>query len=169
MCSSYAKLFVGYVERYSFERLTASIPDFFGRFIDDCSSKESHSRTDLERFINFVHDFHPVLSFSWKISETCVLFLDILVSINGDTLRTLMFYKPINSYRYLLFSYCHPNHIKKSIPYSQFLSLDHLCSDDRDFDAKSAEMKSFFVKYDYPTHLLDSSIKDAGNVLCSDT
>ena len=127
----------------SFKRLTGSIPDFFGRFIDDCSSTESHSRTDLERFINFVHDFHPVLTFTWEISESCVpvSFLDILVSINGDTLRTLVFYKPINSHRYLLFSYCHPNHIKKSIPYSQFLSLDHLCSDDRDFETKSEKMR----------------------------
>ena len=86
-----------------------------------------------------------------------VLFLDISVSINGDALATSVSYKPTDSHSYLLFSSSHPNHTKKSIPYSQFLRLGRFCSDDKDFETKSLEMWTFFVERGYPTHLLDSA------------
>ena len=71
---------------------------------------------------------------------------------------------PIHSY--LLFSSSHPNHTKQSIPYSQFL---HLCSDNKDFETKSLEMRTFFVERGYPTHLLDSAIQKAFNNSHRDT
>jgi hypothetical protein len=51
------------------------------------------SRVELERFINFVNNFHPALQFTWEISGTSVSFLDILVSINGNKLVTSVFFK----------------------------------------------------------------------------
>ena len=80
MCSNYAKLFVDYVEKHIFEQYTGHTLDFFGRFIYDCFGTASRSRADFERFISFVDTFHPALKFTWEISETCVSFLDILVS-----------------------------------------------------------------------------------------
>ena len=65
---------------------------------------------DLERFINYVNGFHHALKFTWEISETCVSFLDISVSINGDALATSVSYKPTDSHSYLLFN-------KINIPY----------------------------------------------------
>ena len=89
-------------------------------------------------------------------------FLDISVSINGDALVTSISYKPTDSHSYLLFSSSHPNHTKQSIPYSQFLRLRPLCSNDKDFETKSLEMRTFFVELcGYPTHLLDSAIQKA--------
>ena len=55
------------------------------------------------------------------------------------------------------------------IPYSQFLRLRRLCSDDKDFEKKSSEMKSFFVQRDYPTHLLDTAVQRASSIPRSDT
>jgi len=43
-----------------------------------------------------------------------------------------------------------PSHVKNSIPYSQFLRLRRLCSDDSDFSLKSKEMCNFFNKRGYP-------------------
>ena len=62
------------------EQYTGPIPDFFRKFIDDCFGRASCSRADLERFISLVENFHPALTLTWEISETCVSFLDILVS-----------------------------------------------------------------------------------------
>ena len=61
---------------------------------------------DLEKFINYVNGFHDALKFAWEIRETCVSFLDIPVSINGDALATSVSYKPTDSRSYLLFSPC---------------------------------------------------------------
>jgi hypothetical protein len=76
---------------------TDPIPDYLGRYIDDCLGTASCSRVELERFIKFVNSFHPALQFTWEISETSVSFLDILVSINGNKLFTSVFYKPTDS------------------------------------------------------------------------
>ena len=154
MGPSYANLFVGYVEQQIFEQYTGPIPDFFGRYIDDCLGTASCTRADLEGFINYVNGFHHALKFTWEISETCVSFLDISVSINGDALATSVSYKPTDSHSYLLFSSFHPNHTKQSIPYSQFLRLRRLRS----------EMRTFFVERGYPSHLIDCAIQKAFSI-----
>ena len=65
-------------------------------------------------------------------------------------LCTSVHYKPTDSHSYLLYSSSHPSHVKNSIPYSQFLRLRCLCSDDSDFSSKSEEMCQFFEKRGYP-------------------
>ena len=169
MGPNYANLFVGFVEKQIFEQYTDTIPDYLGRYIDDCLGTASCSRVELERFINFVNNFHPALQFTWEISETSVSFLDILVSINGNLLSTSVSYKPTDSYSYLLFSSSHPNHTKRSIPFSQFLRLRRICSEDEDFQAKSLEMRHFFVQRGYPTSLLDTTFSKASQIPRSDT
>ncbi len=128
---------------------TDPTPDYLGRYIDDCVGTASCSRDELEQFINYVNNFHPALQFTWKISETSVSFLDILISINGNRLVTSVFYKPTDSHSYLLYSSSHPNHTKRSILFSQFLRLRRLCSEDEDFHTKSLEMRDFFVQRGY--------------------
>ena len=41
-------------------------------------------------------------------------------------------------------------HVKNAIPFSQFLRLRRLCSDDTDFNNKCEEMCQFFKKRGYP-------------------
>jgi hypothetical protein len=79
MGPNYPNLFVGFVEKQIFEQYTDPITDYPGRYIDDCLDTASCSRVELERFINFVNNFHPALQFAWEISETSVSFLDILL------------------------------------------------------------------------------------------
>ena len=166
MGPNYANLFVGFVEKQIFEQYTDPIPDYLGRYIDDCLGIAACSRVELERFINFVDNFHPALQFTWKFSETSVSFLDILVSINGNKLFTSVFYKPTDSHRYLLFS---SSHTKRSIPFSQFLRLRRICSEDEDFQARSLEMRHFFVQRGYPTSLLETAFSKASQIPLSDT
>ena len=116
-----------------------------------------------------VNNFHPALQFTWEISGTSVSFLDILISINGDRLVTSVFYKPTDSHSYLLYSSSHPNHTKRSIPFSQFLRLRRLCSEDEDFHTKSLEMRDFFVQRGYPTSLLDTAFSKASQIPRSET
>ena len=128
-----------------------------GRYIDDCIGAISSSREGLSRFITSVNSFHPALKYIWEISETSLAFLDIKVSINGNGLRTSVHYKPTDSHSYLLHSLSHPSHVKNSIPYSQFLRLRRLCSDDSDFSNKSQEMCQFFEKRGYPASVIQTA------------
>ena len=150
MGPSYANLFVGYIENQLFSQYTGPIPELFGRYIDDCFGAASCSKDELNQFITFVNSFHPALKFTWEISESSIAFLDINVSINDNSLSTSVHYKPTDSHSYLLHSSSHPPHVKNSIPYSQFLRLRRLCSDDSDFTTKSDEMCKFFKDRGYP-------------------
>ena len=90
----------------------------------------SSSREELNLFITSVNPFHPAL--------------DIKLSINDNGLSTSVNYKPTNSHNYLLHSSSHPQHVKNAIPFSQFLRLWRLYSDESDFDNKCEKMCQFF-------------------------
>ena len=72
-----------------------------------------------------------------------------------------MHYKPTDSHSYLLHSSSHPSQVKNSIPFSQFLRLRHLYSDDSDFSNKSKEMCHFLKNRGYP----DSVVNTAPNTV----
>ena len=154
---SYANLFVGYIENQFFNRFNGTKPELYRRYIDDCIGATSSSREELDHFITSVKSFHPALKYTWEISETPIAFLDIKVSINGNGLSTSVHYKPTDSHSYLLHSSSHPSHVKNAIPFSQFLRLRRLCSDDSDFSNKSEEMRHFFKKRGYPEFVVNTA------------
>ena len=156
MGPSYANLFVGYVEHKFFNQYNGPKPELYRRYIDDCIGATSSSREDLNQFITAVNSFHPALKYTWEISDTSLAFLDIKVSIEGNGLCTSVYYKPTDSHSYFLVSSSHPSHVKNSIPYSQFLRLRRLCSDDSDFSLKSEEMCNFFNKRGYPASVVEA-------------
>ena len=71
-------------------------------------------------------------------------------------LCTSVHYKPTDSHSCLLYSSSHPSHVKNSIPYSQFLRLRRLCSEDSDFNLKSEEMCEVFDKRGYPASVIQA-------------
>ena len=154
MGPSYANLFVGYVEHQFFNQYSGPKPELCGRYIDDCIGAILSSRKEFDQCIPSVNSFHPVLKYTWEISETSLAFLNIKVSISGNVLCTSVHYKPTDSQSYLLHSSSHPSHVKNSIPYSQFLRLRRLCSDDSYFSSKSEEMCQFFEKRGYPVSVV---------------
>ena len=126
MGPSYANLFVGYIENQVFNQYNGPRPKLYRRFIDDCVGATSSTREELEQFIYSVNSFHLALKYTWQISETSIAFLDINVSIHNNGLSTSVYYKPTDAHSYLLHSSSHPEHVKNSIPFSQFLRLRRL-------------------------------------------
>ena len=143
---SYANLFVGYIEHKFFNQYNGPKPELYLRYIDDCVGATSSTRKELNQFLTAVNSFHPALKYTWEISNTCLAFLDIKLSIEGNGLYTSVHYKPTDSHSYLLYSSSHPSHVKNSIPYSQLLRLHRLCSEEE----MSEEMCHFFDKRGYP-------------------
>ena len=136
----YANLFVGFIENKFFSNYYGPKPDLYKRYTDDCVGATSSSREELNLFINSVNSFHPALKYTLEISENSLAFRDIKVSVNDNGSSTSVHYKPTDSHKYLLHSSSHPQHVKNAIPFSQFLRLRHLCSDDTDFNNKCEEM-----------------------------
>eukprot|EP00061_Rhincodon_typus_P013962 g40677.t1 len=67
---SYACLFVGFMEQALFYNYTSTILHLFLCHIDDCIGAALCSHEELEQFINFANTFHPILKFTWTISDT---------------------------------------------------------------------------------------------------
>ena len=63
-----------------------------------------------------------------------VNFLDVEVMRSGNKLLTDLYIKPMDTHQYLEFSSCHVYRSKKSIPYSQALRFNRICSENRFFD-----------------------------------
>ena len=89
--------------------------------------------------------------------DTSLAFLDIKFSIEGNGLCTIVYYKLTDSNSYLLHSSSHPSHVKNAIPFSQFLRLRRLCSDDSDISAESEAMCQFFDKRGYPVSVVQAN------------
>ena len=159
MGPNYACLFVGYVEQQIREQYTGFIPQLHKRYIDDIVGAASCQRDELENFIDFVSNFHPAFQFTSTITETELPFLDINLHISEDRIHTSIFHKETDTHSYLHFSSFHPYHCKRVIPYSQFLRLRRLCSDDDDFLVKSREMMTIFTQRGYPFTSLEQDLR----------
>ena len=163
MGPSYTNLFVGFIEQQFFDKFEGTKPELYRRYIDDCFGATPCSRQELDYFIASAYSFHPALKYTWVVYEFSIAFLDINVSISGNRLSTSVHYKPRDSHSYLLHSLSHPAHVKNSIPFSQFLRLLRLCSDDTDFSEK-AEMCQFFKTRGYPDPVINNSKHRAQSV-----
>ena len=91
-------------------------------------------------------------------------FLDINLHISDDKIQTSVYYKETDTHNYLHFSSFHPDHCKRAIPYSQFLRLHRLCSDDDDFLVRSREMLAFFSQRDYPCSSLENDLRRVATI-----
>jgi len=62
-----------------------------------------------------------------------------------------------------MFSSSHPLHIKESIPYSQFLRLRRICSEDENFIDHCIEICRHFLRRGYPTKVLAKGLLEAAS------
>ena len=80
--------------------------------------------------------------------------LTIYLKPRDNHVSTSIYYKDTDSHSYLNFSSSHPSSCKSSIPYSQFLRLRKICSENDDFESEANKMETFFVARGYPNDLI---------------
>eukprot|EP00061_Rhincodon_typus_P005304 g24641.t1 len=84
-----------------------------------------------------------VEQFTWIISDTSLSFPDLSVSIFGYRLKIGIYFKLSDSHSYLDYTSSHPPSCKNVIPYSLFLCLRRICSQDGAFHIRTSQMSSF--------------------------
>ncbi|WP_419619241.1 GIY-YIG nuclease family protein, partial [Thiolapillus sp.] len=158
MGPSYACLFMGHLEHTLLQQYKKPVPEIYKRYIDDGIGATSLSYNQLLDFINFVQNFHPAVKFTYEISEKSVTFLDMKLYLKQGKLTTSVHYKSTDSHSYLDYRSSHNPSTKNSIPFSQFLRLRRLCSDDADFEEKAEEMANFFLQRRYPENTVKKAL-----------
>ena len=78
--------------------------------------------------------------------------------LNNHHIQTSLYWKPTDSHDYLLFSSAHPRHCLTSTPYSQFLRIRRICSDEDDFILKSIAIGKHFIRRGYPIQPVGEAI-----------
>ena len=149
MDPSFANLFLGFVEKNFLEHYMGPKPSLYIRYIDDIFLLSTMTEDDLRHFIDAFCNFHPAVEFTFDIAKK-VNFLDISLSIESFGISTSVYYKSTDSHLYLDYQSNHSPSCKNAIPYSQFLRLRRLCSNDDDFKVKINEMSQFFLDRGYP-------------------
>ena len=160
----FACLYLAYLETQFFESYKGPKPQLFKRYIDDLLFIFSCTPRQATLFLSQFSRLDPDLTFTWSdTSAKEVPFLDILISAENDRVRTSVYSKPTDTHSYLLYSSFHPKSLLNSIPYSQFLRLRRLCSDENDFMAQCSKYAEFFKSRLYPSHLIESAIARAAS------
>ena len=87
-------------------------------------------------------------------------FLDVDISKNNDgILDTSIHVKKTNNYQYIEYSSCHPIPCKKGIPFSQAKRYRRIISNDETFEKELENLKSYFLKRNYPFHITDNAFQ----------
>ncbi|MEO0684792.1 MAG: hypothetical protein AAFY76_07015, partial [Cyanobacteria bacterium J06649_11] len=160
MAPNHAILFMAALE----EKLLSSFslqPMVWWRYIDDIFFLWEHGKESLELFLEHLNQGHPTIKFTAEFSNTEINFLDVKASLSEDRLTTDLFVKPTDTHQYLSADSCHPTHCKTSIPYSQALRLNRICSETSDFDRRCNELESWLMKRGYDEKLIRKKVLDA--------
>ena len=101
---------------------------------------------------------HHTIKFTAEWSKTSINVLDVTVSLIEGVIETDLYVKPKDSHQYLQSSLCHPFHCKKSIPYSQILRLNRICSEANSFDKRCNDLERFLSERGYGFKLVRKEI-----------
>ena len=138
-------------------------PWVWWRYIDDVFLIWEHGEESLLEFLDYLNTLHPTIKFDSpaQYSTKSLDFLDVTVSRIGNRLKTDLYSKPTDTHQFLEFSSCHPFHTKRSIPYSQTLRLRRICSEDKDFYKRVAELKGYLKTRGYDMAMVEKQVLEA--------
>ena len=92
-------------------------------------------KEELISFIGEVNKKHTTIKFGYKISTKQIVFLDSMVYRDQHhKIQTTIFRKPTDEQTYLHAQLNHPKSLKDSIPYSQALRIETICSTTSEFN-----------------------------------
>jgi hypothetical protein len=134
-------------------------PRVWLRYIDDIFLIWEHNRQSLDDFLSHLNNCHHSIKFTAEISPESVSFLDTSVQIDQNRyLYTDLYCKPTDAHNYLLFNSSHPNHLLRSLPYSQLLRIRRICSHIEDYDRNAITIGHHFIRRGYPENLVTEAI-----------
>ena len=70
----------------------------------------------------------------------------------------LIYIKPTDTPQFLNLTSCHPYYCKKSVPYSQALRCNKVCSDNEKFDQRCNDLEKWLIKIGYSERMVRTQI-----------
>ena len=108
-------------------------PRIWWRSVNDIFLIWEHGEEYLKQFIQTLNAFQSTIKFTAESSKEEISFSEVNVILRNRQLKTDLHIKPTDT-QFLDSTSCHPYHCKKSLPYSQALRYNRICSDNKKFD-----------------------------------
>jgi len=167
---SYATIYMGKFETQFIYPEIDSDCLFYARYIDDIFLIYTGGDTKLKQFLKDLNTKHDSIKFDYETSTKSIAFLDTLIYIDEKRhLQTTLYTKPTDTHNYLHSKSSHPRHLKDSLPYSQALRLNRICSQKNELDLQCEKLKQQFVKRGYNLKEVHDQINKAVTLKREDT
>ena len=111
--------------------------------------------------MDILNRYHPSIKFTSRNSRERIDFLDVEIIKEGNRLLTDIFVKSTDTHQYLHATSCHVYHSKKSIPYSQALRFNRICSKNQFFYKKCNDLEIWLKIRGYNEKLVRQKILKA--------
>ncbi|KAM9305342.1 LOW QUALITY PROTEIN: uncharacterized protein PAF06_013880 [Gastrophryne carolinensis] len=121
---------------------------YWARYIDDIFFLWQAHVDDLLQFTARLNSAKPTISFTLEHSDSQVHFLDVQISIKDHMIHTDLYKKEMDRNTFLRFDSFHPTNMKTSLPYSQFIRLRHIISDDHTYLERAETYIKDFLESD---------------------
>ena len=158
---SYANLFMSKLEKEMLETYPLK-PTTWWRYIDDIFFIWDYGEIELEKWLHHLNTYHRTIKFTSEWSKQKVHFLDTTVRKTcTNKLETDLYQKPTDRNNYLHYTSAHPVKSKDSIPYSQFLTIKRICTNDEDSERHIKRNTTNFMERGYPEKILEKASNKA--------
>ena len=115
----YGCIFMDYIETDLLK--TEAIKLWLWKRITDIFHIWTEYEENLNKFLEYLNEFHPNLKFEHEKSKEKINFLDIAIKPTDGKIVTHIYSKPRDSHQYLHYDSYQVGHIRKSIAFSQIL------------------------------------------------
>ena len=152
---------------------------FFKRFLDDLFKIFVGTTKKLHQLFDQINQIHPNIKFTMEHTspeaeaeeDTCscpkkssIPYLDTSCSLKEGNIIFDLYRKPTDRNKYLLPDSCHPNTVKENIPFSLFLRITRICSENNKKEKRFSELEEMLLERNYSPGLIKSARAKAGAI-----
>ena len=109
----------------------------------------------MEKFNNFTTNRR----FTYESSEKRTSCLALIITLSEQKVKTTIHLKSTDCHHYIHYATSHPEHAKCSFVFSQTLRITRSFSAENKFKNYRSQMKSWFIKREYPEKLIENEIR----------
>jgi len=158
------KHFTKFINNYN-----RSVPQFFGRLIDDIFFTWQHTEQELLELHSNLNSAHKTVKFELTYSTDKINFLDVTLHKKDNVLHTTLYIKPSDKKEYLYYTSNHPTHCKQAIPYSQAVRYRRIVDEEKELIEQLQLLENKFIKRKFPRNIVRKQINKAQNLTRNET
>lgn len=169
MAPTYATITLGYLEEIMYEQAEKEtgkefrkyLEDIWKRFLDDCFIVWKTMYGPISKLTDMLNSLHRKIHFTVEIGNEALPFLNILLTKQGNIIKTDLYRKPTDTQNYLPFNSAHPHSTKINLPYNLARQIVMLVEDKETRELHFTALHQHLKLKGYPSAVINSGIAKA--------